>query len=115
MQLPIQTLPKAAEQPRRGDAPVVFEVHGELDLHTEKDFETTVCGHLHSGSVIVDLSELEFLSISSLRSLLVCRRSATAAARRLDYVGAPGQARRLVAVAGLEEELALSAAGSSSS
>src|SRR5919107_2025883 len=101
MQLPTQS----RVLPTADAAPYVLEVRGELDLHTQEAFESAVCAQLGSGSVVVDFSELEFLSISSLRSLLLCRRSATAADKSLSYVGAPGQARRLVAVAGLTDEL----------
>ncbi len=96
------------------DDTVFLQVQGELDLDCQDDFEKALCCHLDSSSVVVDLSRLEFLSIASLRSLLVGRRSATAANRELAYVGAPAQARRLVTVAGLQEEVGLSATGSRS-
>ncbi|WP_238993488.1 STAS domain-containing protein [Nocardioides caldifontis] len=88
---------------------VVFEVTGELDLHNQDGFEAEVTRRLAEGSVVIDLSHLEFLSISSLRSLLVCERSATASNRQVVYAGPPRQARRLIEVAGLTEVLRMSA------
>jgi len=86
----------------------VVQVTGELDLHTQDGFEAEVVRHLLGGSVVVDLTGLEFLAISSLRSLLACDASAGARHRRVVYAAPPQQARRLLHVSGLDEVLVLS-------
>jgi anti-anti-sigma factor len=87
------------------DTFVVIEVRGELDFDTQEGFETAVCRQLGSSSVVIDCSHLEFLAIASLRSLLLCQRSAEAGHRSLVYTDVPAQARRLVTVAGVLDQL----------
>jgi anti-anti-sigma factor len=96
-------------EPASLDEPfVVVEVTGELDLDTQDRFEAEVAGHLVAHSVVIDMSRLEFLAISSLRSLLLCDRSATEGQRRVVYAGPSRQARRLLEVAGLDGVLRVS-------
>jgi anti-anti-sigma factor len=84
---------------------VVLTAIGELDLHTQDFFEQTVTERLASGSVIVDLAQVEFLSITALRSLLVCNEMA--APHTLVYAQAPQQACRLLTVSGVGDQLSL--------
>jgi anti-anti-sigma factor len=90
------------------DTFVVFELRGELDVDTQESFETAICRELGSSSVIVDCSQLEFLAIASLRSLLLCQRSAQAGEHTLVYADVPAQARRLVTLAGVQDQLVFS-------
>ena len=83
----------------------VFEVVGELDLHTQGEFEEAVSRQLVTSPVIVDLSGVEFLAISALRSLMVCHGIAGAEGRPLFYAGPTRQTVRLLSVAGLDEVL----------
>jgi anti-anti-sigma factor len=85
----------------------VIQVTGELDLDTQDGFEAEVLQRLEGGSVVIDLSRLEFLAISSLRALLNCQRSAVEGSYRVVYAGPPQQARRLLEVSGLDEVLTL--------
>jgi anti-anti-sigma factor len=87
---------------------VVVEVSGELDLDNQGGFEAEVAQHLEDRSVVIDMSQLEFLAISSLRSLILCDRSATEGRRRVVYAGPQRQARRLLEVAGLDGVLRIS-------
>lgn len=87
------------------DTFVVLEVRGELDFDTQDGFESAVCAQLGSSSVVIDCSQLEFLAIASLRSLLLCQRSAAAGHRSLVYSDLPAQARRLVTIAGVQDQL----------
>ena len=86
---------------------VVFEAVGALDLHTQGEFEDAVVRELATSSVVVDLSGLEFLAISALRSLMVCHGMADAEGRDLVYAGPSRQTLRLLTVAGLDEVLPL--------
>jgi anti-anti-sigma factor len=90
---------------RSSDTFVVIEVRGELDVDTQEGFEAAVCSQLGISSVLIDCSRLEFLAIASLRSLLLCQRSALAGHRSLVYADVPAQARRLVTVAGVQDQL----------
>jgi anti-anti-sigma factor len=87
------------------DTFVVLEVRGELDFDTQEGFESAICTQLGNSSVVVDCSQLEFLAIASLRSLLLCQRSALAGHRSLVYSHVPAQARRLLNVAGVQDQL----------
>jgi anti-anti-sigma factor len=92
-------------RPHTSDHFVVLQAVGELDLHTQGDFEETVSRQLVSTPVIVDLSGLEFLAISALRSLMVCHGIAGAEGQELYYAGPTEQTARLLEVAGLDEVL----------
>lgn len=85
----------------------VVRAVGELDLDTQDAFEGVVSGHLLSSSVVVDLSAVEFLAISALRSLMVCHAVAGTTGREIYYAGPTRQSRRLLAIAGLYETLSL--------
>jgi anti-anti-sigma factor len=87
------------------DPYVLLEVSGELDLDTQDGFEEVVSGHLGSGSVVLDMSQVEFLAIASLRSLLSCQSAAEAGAHHLVYAETPEQARRLLELSGVDAML----------
>ena len=84
---------------------VVLTAIGELDIDTQDRFQQVVIDELRSSPVVVDLSRLDFMSISSLRSLLSCQRSAELGGHALVYTDAPQQARRLLAVSGVGDLL----------
>lgn len=90
---------------RPSDPFLVLTATGELDLHTLDEFERIVGQWLGTSSVIVDLSRLDFLAISALRSLLVCQRLAGTTGHSLYYAGASAQTRRLLTVSGLDAVL----------
>jgi anti-anti-sigma factor len=95
-------------EPQPSDGVVVLEVRGELDFDTQDGFEAAICRELGTSSVVVDCSRLEFLAIASLRSLLLCQRSAQTSEHTLVYAQVPAQARRLVKVAGVQDQLVFS-------
>jgi anti-anti-sigma factor len=86
---------------------VILSAIGELDIDTQDRFQQVVIDELGSSSVVVDLSRLDFMSISSLRSLLSCQRSAQLGRHALVYADAPRQARRLLAVSGVGDLLSV--------
>ncbi len=89
------------------DAFTVVRATGELDLDTQDEFEDVVSAHLTSSSVVVDLSDVEFLAISALRALMVCHAVAGGVGREVYYAGPTRQTRRLLDVAGLDATLTL--------
>jgi anti-anti-sigma factor len=91
--------------PRRGVQYVVLRVCGELDLDTQDPFHQAVSRHLERSSVVVDLSSLDFMSVSSLKVLVACHRTARARRHHVVYAGLPRQARRLVELAELDRVL----------
>jgi anti-anti-sigma regulatory factor len=73
-----------------------------VDLDNQLDLERAVLGRLETGSVVLECSALEFLSVSALRSLSVCAFAAQM--RGHDFVldhPAP-HVCRLLALAGLD-------------
>jgi anti-sigma B factor antagonist len=91
--------------PRCGVQYVVLRVSGELDLDTQDLFHQAVSKHLERSSVVVDLSSVEFVSVSSLKVLVACHRNARARRHRVVYAALPRQARRLVELAELDRVL----------
>jgi anti-anti-sigma factor len=87
----------------------VLDVDGELDIATQDELERAVRVALQAGPVVVDLSGVDFLAVSALSTLLVCKQAAESAEDRLTFAGAPPQAMRLIRIAGLEVELPLGA------
>ena len=92
-------------QPQKADPFVVLRATGELDLHTQDEFEREVARFLGATPVIVDLSGLDFLAISALRSLMVCHRQAATTGHELHYAEPSAQTLRLLSLSGLDAVL----------
>ena len=92
-------------EPHDSDPFVVLKATGELDLATQDQFEQVVAGHLDSSPVVVDLSGVEFVDISALRSLVICHGLAGTSGHELFYADASRQALRLLSVAELDSVL----------
>ena len=92
-------------QPRKADPFVVLRATGELDLHTQDEFEREVARLLGATSVVVDLSGLDFLAIAALRSLMVCHRQAATTGHELFYAEPSAQTLRLLSLSGLDAVL----------
>ena len=86
---------------------VVLHPVGDLDLHTQARLEDAVLTALTSAPVLVDLSGVDFLAISALRSLLLCHQVATSTGQVLLFEQPSRQALRLLAVSGLDAVLPL--------
>ena len=86
---------------------VILTAVGELDIDTQDQFQAAVFDELRSSPVVVDLSRLDFMSIASLRTLILCQRSAGLGAHELVYAEAQQQARRLLAVSGVGDLLCM--------
>ncbi len=96
-------------QPHSAHPFLVLEATGELDLHTQDQFEREVGRHLGVSSVVVDFSGLDFLAISALRSLIVCHREAGPTGHQLFYADASPQTLRLLSLSGLDAVLPVAA------
>ena len=81
--------------------------HGEVDVDTERVFETTICTALASRPVVVDLSRLRFFAISSLSSLVRAQMVADAGEHPLLYVDPPPTMRMLLALSRVEHQIDL--------
>jgi anti-sigma B factor antagonist len=96
-------------QPQSVDPFVVLKASGELDIHTQEEFEREVSRLLGTASVVVDLSGLDFLAIAALRSLMVCHRQAGTAGHELFYADPSPQTLRLLTLSGLDAVLPVTA------
>ncbi len=83
----------------------VLKASGELDLDTQDAFQTAVRDLLERSSVVVDLSEVEFVAISALRTLIECHRLATSMGHLLFFAEPTRQMVRLLTVTGLDTVL----------
>lgn len=84
-------------------------VTGRVDSSTAQDFETALVGALDSGDhrVVLDCSELTFLSSAGLRALLVALKKANAAGGNLVMSGTPDRIREVLEVSGFTRFLKL--------
>ena len=101
-EIPVQSL---LLQPHSADPFLVLEATGELDLHTQDEFEREVSRHLDACSLVVDLSGVDFLAIAALRSLIVCHRHAGPTGHQLFYAAPSPQTLRLLSLSGLDAVL----------
>jgi anti-anti-sigma factor len=92
-------------EPQVVDPFVVLKAIGELDLHTQDEFESALRDLLATSSVVVDLSEVEFLAVSALRTLIECHRLATSMGNLLFFAEPTKQTARLFALTGLDAVL----------
>ena len=90
---------------RSAGPPGIVQADGDLDLATQHSFESTVFHELDRTSLVVDLSRLDFLAISALRSLLLADRYAAQRGRGLVFVEPTGAGRRLLDVSRLDAVL----------
>ena len=100
----VQTL---SLESQASDPFVVLKAIGDLDLQTQDDFEQAVSLLLGTSPVVVDLSQVEFLAISALRSLIVCHRLSRSLGQQLFFAEPSRQILRLLAVSGLDAVLPL--------
>ncbi len=91
-----------------GDGFAVLRVNGPLDLHTAPHVAeratTELTTHPH---LVVDMSLVTFCDSSGLNTLLWLHRHATALGGSFALAAVPAQAKRLLAVTGLEVVLTL--------
>jgi anti-sigma B factor antagonist len=93
------------------DAQVRLLLRGDLDLASAPEFERAVSEASHEvpGSIVVDLSALDFLDSHGLRSILSAQRLCEESGCRLSVI--PGeQAQRLFELTGLTERLPIAQA-----
>lgn len=83
----------------------VARLSGEIDLSNAADLQHLLSGLVHHGSVVVDLSGLEFLDSTGLSALVLARRQADRAGNRLGLAGARGAVRKVLEITGLDVHL----------
>ena len=84
------------------DGAVVVTPRGEIDLLTVSQLEDALrrATWVRPKTVVVDLTETEFLACCGIGALAVVRTSLTASGRTLVVTGARGQVRRLLELCG---------------
>lgn len=89
---------------------VLVEVEGEVDAHTARELETTLNGLLAQGSnrLILDASQLDFISSTGLQVIMFAQREASQQGGEVRVCGLKAQTRRIFVMAGLDEWLHLS-------
>ena len=88
---------------------VVIQLHGELDLASAPAFNSQF-EEIRAGdpaAIIVDLSELEFMDSTGLRSVLMARERCTQGGQRFAVVPGGRQVSRLLEIARVERHLNL--------
>lgn len=88
---------------------VVMALHGELDLASAPAFNAQFeeIGGGDPSAIIIDLSELDFMDSTGLRSLLTAHERCTQSGRRLAVVPGGRQVSRLLEIAKVEKHLNL--------
>jgi anti-sigma B factor antagonist len=87
-----------------GSSFCTVRLSGELDLVSADDVRAAIIAST-SATVVVDLTELEFLDSSGLSALITARRRVEAGGSRVLLRGARGAARRVFEVSGLDDVL----------
>jgi anti-anti-sigma factor len=88
-------------EPSHEDGSVVLRLHGELDMATAPQVDAAVRDALAQGDVVVDLSALDFLDSTGLRTMIVAREEAARAGRRLALVPGIDNVQRVFKLTGL--------------
>ena len=84
---------------------VIVSVHGESDIATSPLLEETLSGAAARGTnLVVDLTDVRFFDLTTVRVLLSLQRTLDDADRRCVTV-MDGWGRRVLALAGLRDEL----------
>jgi anti-anti-sigma factor len=89
---------------------VLIEVVGELDAHTARELDKTLNDLLaqsHS-RMVLDASQLGFISSAGLRAIVFAHREACQRGGQVRVCGLNAHARRIFEMAGLDECLYLS-------
>ena len=93
----------------RRDYPLVVTVEGEVDCATAPRLSADIRAAFGSGArrVRIDLSGTTFMDSSGLHVLVDAAERARALGRELTITCPPGNVRRVIEIAGLEERLPL--------
>lgn len=93
----------------RNGGMVVIALQGELDLASAEAFSEQLDGASsgEASAVVVDLSELEFMDSTGLRSILAAHQRCGEHGRRFAVVPGSRQVARLLEVARVEDHLHL--------
>jgi anti-anti-sigma factor len=84
------------------DGWVRVRVEGELALNSSATLERAVEAELHANSVLLDLSQIDFIDSAGLRAMTALVRTAKATGRQLRLsADLPPHARRLMEIVGL--------------
>jgi anti-sigma B factor antagonist len=95
---------------RRMPAAVVVAAAGEIDLATADDLARVVQAafELHPGTVVIDLTDVQFLASAGLSVLIEAERAAHETGRLLSVVvGEHHSVARSLAISGLADHLTL--------
>jgi len=91
------------------DDAVLVRVIGELDLSTHEQLRGPLVGAADAGSsVVVDLTECEFIDSSGIRALLLGHeaiRNSDSGANRVLIAGAQPQVRRVLEMTGVDDAI----------
>ena len=93
---------------RKADV-VVLALSGKLDATTAKDFEDKILGVINSGiqRLVVDLSQLEYVSSSGLRVFLVAARRLERTDGKIVLCSMKDQVRQVFDLAGFSSILSI--------
>jgi anti-anti-sigma factor len=100
---------------RCADNVVVVHLAGDLDMSTLDELRLKLCvlvGSVDAGTVVIDLSELEFISAGPVGAILSARDAAAARGKVLCVDGLHGISARVFEVLGLESLVCGSSNGS---
>ena len=89
---------------------VLLEVEGDVDAYTARRLDQALNDHLAQGHsrIVVDASQLGFISSAGLRAIMFAEREACERGGQVRVCGLNPQARRTFEMAGLDEYLHLS-------
>lgn len=88
---------------------VVFALRGELDLASAQDFTTRIeqANAHHPAAIVLDLTELEFMDSTGLRSLIGAQEACKGQGSAFAVVPGADQVRRLMDITRVSENVRL--------
>lgn len=89
----------------------VLSVSGELDVHTAPELVRAAVEAIDAGrsALVIDLSQVTFMDCSGVTALLITRRRAIAAGKRVSLSGATGRVQKLLRLTRVEGSFAADA------
>lgn len=85
------------------DNGILLEVSGRMDAVTSSEFEKAALNVINDGEkmIVVDLSDLEYISSAGLRSILVSAKKQKSVGGVMQFCGLTGMVEEVFSVSGL--------------
>ncbi len=83
----------------------IVQVSGRMDINSSAAFEREIRGCLDKehGAIVIDMTELEYISSAGLRSILVSAKAARSVGSEIRFCGVAGMVDEVFTVSGFKK------------